>query len=938
MNILAIFKRFIAGQYESVLGMALSDNSVGDGHQPIWIEDKDGAWLLDQDVGLALLVVPYLKPKQDLNRSIQQALSTATSLAPRGGLRESEADKRGAWQVAVLWLVGTAQLAASWRSAIAVIRQESGLSEEVALDAVLAAPGLDFESACVQHGVPQLLLHTRRLFDTDSSAMPAWLSANGRVTEMLSAFPTRFSSDRQTERLARDLVEEVLGPDRKHWQGSADPMQRKSLPELSDLEIWNFRNIRHVRIRFPREKNRAAQAHIVFGPNGTGKTSIFEALCLALGGTSKTWEEFDSDPDIEGRARDYPSMVLSPLGVNTTARVSINGTSAALTPTRQVSWRDLDGTFLGQEDSRDFLGADADSLGQRVLKGYSTLADQILQKASLKERQARDEKSNWLRQHGLSAAISRRETRAQRLIESELQRESWIPPGSVFTWLEKGCVFLPGLGNEGPKLASRWRQWQNQLSQVVADMAAGVLVGEPSLVQTPIAAWLAARNELLIATRDLVSRATALIAPIRDELSAIETELDAWAEWLTRQSQAIPATDDERKRLLDQITQTNSQLIALRKSFAVTRDHFAYLGQVRTDFLPKWTEVHPSICPTCGEDHSRRGGIAPVIESIFVDVEKQLGEMEARGKATSADLAKLHARLAALGHAPISEERQKELSAMLAPFAPGKPLQSVLSTPTDRAALRNNLRDIQVLPDVQLPISADAIGNVTNKLAERSLSLDAEAERLWPLPERWAAILRGLKEECDKIVADHLPATLQKVWWEVTQAITAARWNVVGNATLHARAQGKLIVSLQERSNTPARYLFNQAERHIGGLAWFFVRYLTHGRFHHGLMVMDDPAQEMDQTTFRSFGRFIQSFLRIHEARQKVVQFVVLLHQEDRALDLARATMGRFVMLTWFRSIESTTYENLREMRLFSEGFFPQSAPSLLLPKASAPS
>src|SRR4051812_467745 len=133
MNFLATFRNFIATQYLEVLGLALTENAVGDGHQPIWIEQKDAAWLLDQDVGLALLVVPYLDAKQDLNRSIQQALSTATSLAPRSGLQKSESDKWGAWQVAVLWLVGTAQLATSWRAAIAVIRQESGLSEEVAL-------------------------------------------------------------------------------------------------------------------------------------------------------------------------------------------------------------------------------------------------------------------------------------------------------------------------------------------------------------------------------------------------------------------------------------------------------------------------------------------------------------------------------------------------------------------------------------------------------------------------------------------------------------------------------------------------------------------------------------------------------------------------------------------------------------------------------------
>jgi hypothetical protein len=89
-------------------------------------------------------------------------------------------------------------------------------------------------------------------------------------------------------------------------------------------------------------------------------------------------------------------------------------------------WRDLEGSFLGQEDSREFLGEPGEALGERILKGYSTLADRVTELATSRERLAKEEKSNWLRDHGLVASIKRRETRALRLIEAELQKQSWL--------------------------------------------------------------------------------------------------------------------------------------------------------------------------------------------------------------------------------------------------------------------------------------------------------------------------------------------------------------------------------------------------------------------------------------------------------------------------------------------------------------------------------
>ncbi|UUZ78041.1 hypothetical protein LP414_14835 [Polaromonas sp. P1(28)-13] len=146
--------------------------------------------------------------------------------------------------------------------------------------------------------------------------------------------------------------------------------------------------------------------------------------------------------------------------------------------------------------------------------------------------------------------------------------------------------------------------------------------------------------------------------------------------------------------------------------------------------------------------------------------------------------------------------------------------------------------------------------------------------------------------ECLLIIQRHLPKTLQAVWAEIAMTITPARWNLADQPRLTAESKRgseslKILVGGDKRQ-IGVRHIFNQAENHILGLAWFFTRYLSSGRFRHSLVALDDPAQEMDQTTFRSFTRLIQTFCRLHERYGHPLTLVLLLHQEDRALDAAR--------------------------------------------------
>ena len=777
-------------------------------------------------------------------------------------------------------------LETNWRTAIAGIRKESGFSEEIGLDAILFKESEDVAVACKRHGLPQLLLQTRRLLNFSWTEMPNWLSANIKVVEMLKEFPGQFVGDTEVHRLASQLVQDASNIETPDQEISG---VAPVIAALEDIEIRNFRNIEHCHLSFPKDADKNTQAHIVFGPNGTGKTSIFEALCLAVGGVSNTFADYLDDQDIESRKRNYSASVLSPLARSSASpQVILNGAEKTIglleKQQAQTDWRNLEGSFQAQEDSRKFLEADGESLAQRILKGYSSLAEEVLKLAETREQMAKDEKSKWLKSHNLSSAITRRDTRAQRLIEGEIQKEAWSPAQSLLDWLETTTRFFPELGPEGQHLAARWRRWQDGQGQCIENMSEGILRNEVTIIRQVLNSRLTERNTLLADTRILVNRAVTFIEPLRERMQGVEKELDAWGEWLTQQiSQTNSSSSEEQKQLGQQIELMRKSLGELRRQFAFERKHAAHLAKLKTEFLDEWIKEQPETCPTCGQDHP--DGIDHVVDRINQSVESRLKDYEQRGRQLAAKLTEMEAKITSYGICPVNEQRQSELQALLQPFYTDITVQTLLTDSIKRASLKNSIKVAQRLPLVSEAIVE--VDEVVRQVAERCISLDAEAERLWPLPEYWTKIVKALRGECDVIVEKHLPDTLQMLWWEITLALTSARWNLAAIPIFQIKGRRntqKLIIGVEQRLETPARYLFNQAERHIMGLAWFFTRYLTHGRFHRAFIVLDDPAQEMDQTTFRSFSRFVQALLRLQHKKNARLDMLLFLHQEDRAL------------------------------------------------------
>ena len=807
MSAIKMLRMYLSKLYRSTLGLEMVEDLLERSNNPVWLDRGASAWMLDRDIGLALRIEVFHSKSAGLNEAIQDVLGRVALLQPRTDISDAEIDPLGMWQLAIIWIIEDPKLEDSWRAAISEVRKESGFSEEIGLDALIVSS--DFESACRSHGFPQLLLNVRRVLQMSSDEIPTWSSANAKVKEALKGFPDRFAGDAETRRLAVDLVKDVLADESWDLPEATDSSSlEKRFESIRNLKVQNFRNIRHMALEFPAEDQGSTQALVVYGPNGVGKTSLFEAMCIGAGGVSRSWEQYESDLDIESRRRDYAGGVIAPLDSDQTPCIHINGLEVAIAPrsAAQAAWRSLDGNFLGQEDSRDFLGESSSALAERVLRGYSTLADHATQLAAGREAAARGEKSAWLREHGLSAAISRRETRAQKLVEGEIKKLTLGASSDLLEWLET-TPFVQGDSQVvGKGIAKRWRDWLAQQARIVAAVAKAIERGEVSRVHSSFKDWLDVRNSIVTETTILVSQVGLEMGKIRAQFSGVERDLDTWAEWLaTRQGPDGGLGKSEQGRLSEELTSYRNELRTTRGVSELVRRRERHLQQLQADLLPAWLPVEPNTCPTCGQDHSSGGGIGVVINHVQAHVEELLKKYDARESQLAVQVSQIETRLASMGMSPIPDERQREIQRLLAPLIGSDTLVSRLSDLGARMELKRRVRALLSLPEVPAVQTQEGVEETTRRLVERALTLDREAERLWPLPERWKAISTALKEECDSIVATHLPETLQRLWWEVAGALTAARWNLMFRAEFILKQAGKVVVGTRSRPDTPAR-------------------------------------------------------------------------------------------------------------------------------------
>jgi hypothetical protein len=950
-NALETCRRYLADLYRQTLGYELGDGAQGTSptRPVIWKTvaasdlttaisptDRDAAGLvLDSEVGVLLYILPYRKGT-DVRGQITRARRLRSELLAENhsaGPGTEETDEYGDWRIFLHWLVERG-LQDDWLGTIMELRSQTAYTEEIPLDAILI-DGANLERSLAQHKFPRLMLTIRQLLKKEQRAdIERWLNVDELVASALEPLPESFTSPEQ-QAIAKEILGQVAAFRAKRSDSDGD--KAPAAPKrLSSIHIQNLRNLEDLPLDFGDGK---VEARIIHGPNGTGKSAIFEALSLALFQSTHRYSQFvsrdEKDITARDRAREYLEAYLRPMHrPSGPLGLDLNGEGMRiprLVGTQEeakAAQVEMNGTLLSQETSQEFLRMQAAQLGPEVLKGYSGLAEHIVDYADRSFAKADADRQQFLTSLNLNPRIGLKQTARKRIAQRTIQRQFPSVSLPLIQWLERAARFQPGTHYPLDQLAAGWRAWGADLDDPEAGLVAAVAgLGESSGIAAALARWLAQFNALNARTRTAQESVTGGLETWQENIDRLCDQLKRWGEWLDLQAKqpASGSGSGPSSPEVEPLTRELAELQAKQKTITAQGtelkarlDHFA---RIESFLKQEWVKTHPNECPTCGADHFAHGGLLQVMRSLQERTAAEHARLRAAYTTVTERMRQLQANLAGRPKAecPLSADEQSQLSERMKRLLPENlSLQSYIAAAPQRESLVAGLQALRHPP----PLPPDVeVESEARRVAQEVVKQFSNADLIWEGPENWKPVRDELRKRLTDIVNQHLPGTLQQLWTEFYLNLTPAPWLLPGRIKFDVKAsrgEQRLAVMVEAGKNSVLpRYILNLSETHILGLAWFFTRYVTHGRFLCSCLIMDDPAQELDQTSYRELCRLWETLIRLHKVNSMPLKLVVMLHQESRALDAARATGGLLYVLGWVLDQR----HSLKKIALLGEGF-----------------
>jgi len=882
----------------------ISGNILPESHPLRGVLGADDATLLDPYVGVAQRFVPF-EDETGLRSAILHSLDLRSKLQRPVGQDETT-DEYGSWRVVVTWLVRSSQREA-WIDAISNVRGSTGFSEELSFECLIYDLGQERDSAKV-YSFPRLHLALRHAlsFDAEDEA-GKWLSADDRVRRLLQTLPLDYSdpSEKEIARRVASLAQNRPKVDEVEIRVDSPLVAGTSISRLS---IANFRNLSLVNISFP---DTPVRPLVIFGPNGTGKSSITEALALACFGISPRLERFCSPEEKDVASRDkileFSQKYLTPMwDQSLKPSCSINGKQIefAYAPVsdHKGSKMKMDRSVLTQEQSIRFSTMNSAECALHVLRGYSDLADVVREYVETEAARASDNRQVFLRSLGLSAQIIKLETVQERIVESKLEALQLDFTVQVSAWLRSLENLLLRQGSELPEQIERFRGNERR-AEVGRHVSKRSATDEDR--KQAILGYIEDFNLLATLISDRINDIKERLGPANVDLDTLIRRLETWGQWIEQRTaervgDASVKGSEEQNHQVRGIHSRRIELEKTRHDMQICRERKAHLESTQRLLTGGWAKSRANECPTCGLDVSTFGGIAQRVGILLEQVTQEADLLGLRSTELRSDIESFQASLIESGSSeqPLTDV---ERLAVVQAFQWLTPTDGSFETHIADAGMRR-----------ALIASAVAISNFPerpkireNLFDEASLTL-SEIEQKWDeaasalrLPTAWEAVRKSLLTKLTQIVEGHLPQTSERLWKEVTMALTSGSWvnhNMPAMKASTSKREQKLTLDIDGRL---PRYILNQCESHILGLAWFFVEYVLKGRFETPLVLLDDPAQEMDQTTYREFVRFLETFVRLHRRASKPLTLITMMHQETRAFELARSMRSYWMTLDW---------------------------------------
>ncbi|MDO9312470.1 MAG: hypothetical protein Q7T85_12395 [Nitrosomonas sp.] len=933
-------ENWLSHQYRDVLGLDIASGPV----RLRWLPENSltsetvaaeahGLAVEDADIGWLLFLLPYEQKR--LGSQINQALGLRSRLLRESNYTGKEKadeneDQDSTWRVGLIWLVVDSQWI-DWQSQIMELRRESGAVEEISVDAIKIMQN-NVSAALDAHRLPRLLLHTRALLSQSAAESEKWLSADVHVAAELQNFSQQFNTPR-----ARSFAREL--------EDKAESFQPKETrPLVSEARLFrrfrveHFRNLDTLEVVADHAVDTKAQAIVLFGPNGTGKSSFAEALSLAAFNTSPRLEQFMVDKDLWRPTTDtYLNDYLTPL----TSNISTNAkpcfvwdkgdgydvkTLFELKPDGE-SKRRFEGVVLNQEDSLKFTDLPRDELAARVLKGYSALADHLLDWLTQEEKRTEEAKLAFTRKYGLSGAIKRSVTAYDRLAQSLLSTQLKRPSPEFLDWMH----FLGKLSDEeGRHAAKLVSEWTSQQSNVVIRLAESIaklqaIGATQSQIAQAIREKIDEFDRLAKHSSDFHRYLETRIATLREQIDVALTQMESWGAWLVSQATTPTVSEVDSQALKIEIESIAKERTTLEINGKTLRGRLDLLDQAQQFLTNHWNAQHPDTCPVCNSDVAEHEGIVAVVTALQAETNATIQTLRVRHVEIQNRQKDMDAKLKAIGASicPLVVEDQARLKDWLKPFLPENVnLENWLADPQRRGQLKDDLSRMRIFPETPRPYVDATL--VADRLASDFIALAQEADKALEDPQSIGEVKKALEKSLENVLKNHLPSTLEKVWLEISMSLTTASWLLPIAPALKLDQRGKSLSVQTSEKGQYIRYLYNAAERHVLGLAWFFTYYLAKRRFEEAWMLLDDPAQEMDQPSFRELVRLWETLLRIHQRKERSFTMIVALHQEERALDATRATNGQLYILGWQKEQQETSSQvSVKKVVLLAQGFHP---------------
>lgn len=875
--------------------------------QPCASDIAKGALLSDPEIGICLFILSYDKAT-DIATQMAHALYMRSKLLPDANYDEANlTDDCGAWRVVINWLVEKTDQE-SWLEQIIHLRRTTGQFEEISIDSINNVGS--WQNSIRDFPFPKLLLTCREIFRKRYiEEIDAWKSADQLVKQKLQGFSLNFK-DANVRILAAQIENhlEIL---------SSQALVNKQNVSLEDkpqsLKISHFRNIKDFEISFGNED---VSSVILHAPNGTGKSNIFEALSFAVCGVSRRYCSYIEDKDTG--TTDYLDYIKPIRNPDSLPQITLNDRDIAppsLTKENAANMLNAyDGTLLAQEDSQSFLHMDADGLGAIIMKNYSDIAQGIEEYVSDNMSAANAQRQNFLRQYGINLNVTKPTTAYEKITLNYLNRECPALPSQLVYW----STIIGDMYH-----AQAWQAWDTERSTIAKRISEDI---SADMIFSALKRWLGHYNEMVANSVSKLSELSALI----QEKDFVTDKLHLWRNWLLASQLATPPDPVQLAKARESLGVLRRKLEETTiqgREFKARLDH---LQAVKVYLSQHWTKEHPETCPTCESDVSERDSITAIVDESYDQLAINYELARKSYSEINAQLKSLQTELAIMGDAesPVTDEEKSRIIELLSPIL--KFFDQPLETAEALAMILE-----KVAAATQLPTVPESIDNekIANNAIEILRSEFLRAQNTMELPGYWNEINKTLNTMLGSVVQNHLPETVGRIWNELILNITSARWLLPAGPSFKVQTasgrSSKKRVSVTLEGNHLARYILNKAEIHIAGLAWFFTRYFTQGRFFIPLIGMDDPAQEMDQPTYRELCRLWESLLRLHRFHKQPLAMFITLNQEERALDAVRATGGTLNTLAW-GGLYQTKY-SLKRIKLLGEAYKPKRPTDSLL-------